>query len=84
MGVFVLIVAGLIVALTNENFAVTRWLTTRSGPEHVARQKCAGPVSSKGRTFFRIQPGQVAKNVKQLPRVADASIHVWLPGADRD
>src|SRR5512137_362845 len=79
MGVFMLIVAGLVVALTNENFAVTRELTTVRGLHRVAEEDVRRASQLEGTNIFRIQPSQVAKNVKQLPGVAEASIHVWLP-----
>jgi cell division septal protein FtsQ len=79
MGVFVMMVAGLIVALTNENFAVTRELTTVRGLQRVAEDDVRRASQLEGTNIFRVQPGQVAKNVKQLPGVAEARVHVWLP-----
>ena len=79
MGVFVAMVAGLIVALTNESFAVTRELTTVRGLQRVAEDDVRRASQLEGTNIFRVQPGQVAKNVKQLPGIAEASVHVWLP-----
>jgi len=79
MGVFVTMVAGLVVALTNENFAVTRELTTIRGLQRVAEDDVRRASQLEGINIFRVQPGQVAKNVKQVPGVAEASVHVWLP-----
>ncbi len=79
MGVFVALVAGLTVALTNENFAVTRELTTVRGLHRVAEEDVRRASQLEGTNIFRIQPGQVAKNVKELPGIAAASVHVWLP-----
>jgi cell division septal protein FtsQ len=78
-GVFVAMVAGLFVALTNENFAVTRELTTIRGLQRVAEDDVRRASQLEGMNIFTIQPGQVAKQVKQLPGVAEASVHVWLP-----
>ena len=79
VGVFAVMVAGLIVALTNENFAVTRELTTIRGLKRVAEDDVRRASQLEGTNIFRVQPDQVAKNVKQLPGVAEASVHVWLP-----
>ena len=79
VSVLVLMVAGLVVALTNENFAITRELTTIRGLQRVAEEDVRRASQLDGTNIFRVQPGQVAKNVKQLPGVAEARMHVWLP-----
>jgi cell division septal protein FtsQ len=79
MGVLTVMVAGLIVALTNENLAVTRDLTTIRGLQRVAEDDVRRASQLEGTDIFRVQPGQVAKNVMLLPGVAEASVHVWLP-----
>jgi cell division septal protein FtsQ len=67
------------VVLTNENFAVTGELTTVRGLQRVAEDDVRRASQLEGMNIFRVQPGQVAKNVKQLPGVAGANVHVWLP-----
>jgi cell division septal protein FtsQ len=79
IGVFMALVAGLTVALTNENFAVTRELTTVRGLHRVAEEDVRRASKLEGTNIFRVQPGQAAKNVKELPGIAAAHVHVWLP-----
>ena len=84
MGVFVLMVAGLIVALTNENFAVTRELTTVRGLQRVAEEDVRRASQLEGTNIFRIQTGQVAKNVKAVARRCRGERARVAAGADRD
>jgi cell division septal protein FtsQ len=79
MGVFVVMVAGLIAALTNENFAVTRELTTIRGLQRVAEEDVRRASQLEGTNIFQVQPGQIAKKVMQLPGIAEVRLHVWLP-----
>ncbi len=79
MGASLAIVAGLVVALTNENFAVTRELTTVRGLQRVAEEDVRQASRLDGLNIFRVEPQQVTKNVKQVPGIAEARVHVWLP-----
>jgi cell division septal protein FtsQ len=79
VGVCVAMIVGLAVVLTNDNFTVTRELTTIRGLERVAEDDVRRASQLEGTNIFRVRPGQVAKAIKQVPGVPEARVHVWLP-----
>lgn len=74
-----MILGGLIFLLIDARFSIARAGTEIWGAHRVTADVIYAASQVDGANIFRLDPGQVAGRIRQMPGIADTTVHVRLP-----